>query len=168
MATSYKQNISYIDSKRQNSFEDGLEFQDFVADLFATRLGIPLTSYASRKYQFDRGETVQGVEIKFDSWCSRTRRLSIETAEKSRADQREWIPSGIYREDNTWLYVQGNHDIVYVFAKSTLRILEQTGRFQAKEEPTLRAFYLPDDAARKYAALVFDIATQSVDDAIPF
>jgi hypothetical protein len=90
----------YPDSKDQQSDENGREFQDFCCVELA-RVGIVVQLFSSRRYQFEQGESVQGVEIKLDRRCTETGRLSIEIAEKTRADQRNWIASGIYRQDNT-------------------------------------------------------------------
>ena len=63
---------------------------------------IILQNMSSQKYQFNIGENLQGFEIKLDTRCTETGRMSIEVAEKSRADSTKWTPSGIYREDNSW------------------------------------------------------------------
>lgn len=153
---------AYPDSKRPNSLEAGLEFQDFAVEQIQQHLGLSISLFSSRKYQLQRGESVQGFEFKLDARCTDFNRLSVETGEKSQASNVAYVPSGIYREDNTWIYVQGNFDILFVFAKSTLPILHQlkckdgTWRFQRKEEPTLQAFYLPFKEAATYAAKVLD------------
>ena len=145
----------YIDAKRSTTFQEGLEFQDFVCDQLARRHVI-LQNLSSKKYQYDVGENLQGFEIKLDRRCSDTMRLSIEVAEKSIASMRTWTPSGIFRNDNSWLYIQGNYDLIFVFAKSLLLGIHKSGRYELKEEPTLRSFYLPFHDARKYAALFLD------------
>lgn len=148
----------YPNSKDPHSFESGLDFQDFVATKMHDYLGITITNYQSMKWQFSTGENRQGIEIKLDRDCVRTNRLSIEIAEKSKSTNPEYVPSGIYRNDNSWLYIQGTWALFFVFAKSTLRILHSTKRYTEHEEPTIRAFYLPLETAWKYAAkaLEFD------------
>jgi len=148
--------INYPDSKDKDSWESGLEFQDFVADLFHDKLGLTITNYQSRRYQFEKGENKQGIEIKLDRDILGTNNVSIEIAEKSRANLPQYTPSGIYRTDNSWLYVQGNFKIVFVFAKSILILLHKSGRYPDKEKPTIRKFHLPISDARKYAAAVIE------------
>ena len=148
--------INYPDSKDKDSFESGLQFQDFVAELFHDKLGVTITNYQSRGYQFGKGENKQGIEIKLDRDILETNNVSIEIAEKSRASLSDYTPSGIYRADNTWLYVQGNYKIVFVFAKSTLIVLHKSGKYPEYELPTIRKFHLPIADARKYAAMVIE------------
>lgn len=149
----------YPDADRETTFQDGLEFQDFVVDVFLRELGIPISNYASRYYQFKRGESAQGFEIKEDRRILETGNVSIEVAEKSRADISQWTPSGIMRQDNTWLYIQGNRQIIFVFSKNIIRQL-YLSRYQDKVwEPkkTIRTFLLPIKEAEKYAAKVIRI-----------
>lgn len=146
----------YPHSKDPHSFESGLDFQDFVATKLHDCLGLTITNYQSMKWQFTTGENVQGIEIKLDRDCIRTQRLSIEIAEKSKATNPEYVPSGIYRNDNSWLYIQGTWLIFFVFAKSILKLLHKTGRYEQHTEPTLVGYYLPFEDARKYAATVLE------------
>ena len=150
----------YPDSPDGDSFERGIEFQDYVAELFHDNLGVTITNYQSRGYQFGKGENKQGIEIKLDRDILETNNVSIEIAEKSRADLSEYTPSGIYRPDNSWLYVQGNYKIVFIFAKSTLLLLHQSGWYPDKEKPTVRKFHLPVVDAKRYAAVVIENNTK--------
>jgi len=150
----------YPDAIRPSVFQDGLEFQDFVCELLAKQ-GIILQNLTSKKWQVKLGENLQGFEIKYDSRCSETGRLSIEVAEKSRASQElAWTRSGIMRSDNSWLYIQGNYAILFLFAKRFLLNYyyainpELTDKFG-----TIRTFYLPIQAARKHAARVIDLSS---------
>jgi hypothetical protein len=147
---------SYPDCKDTDSFQSGLEFQDFVLDKLIEKLGIALSNYSSRKYQFRYGENRQGVEIKLDRRILETGNVSIEIAEKSRAAMREYTPSGIYRVDNTWLYIQGNREILFIFAKNELQRLHASGKFREYTLPTIKKFHLPLAAAFESAALTLD------------
>lgn len=145
--------ISYSDAKSKTAYQDGLEFQDFVTTELAKH-GIIVQNYSSRKYQFEIGENRQGIEIKLDNWCSKSKRLSIEVAEKSSATKPEYVPSGIYRKDNTWLYVQGNYDVLFVFSKKLLKLMYESGKYPTNTRPTIKTFYISFDDSEKYAALV--------------
>lgn len=145
----------YPDAKSKSSFQDGLEFQDFVCCKLA-EYGIILQNLGSRRYQFAVGENIQGFEIKLDERCDQTGRLSIEVAEKSRNDPAlPWTPSGIMRNDNSWLYIQGNRRALYVFPKNILV------RHYINHKPetddkfgTVRTFYIPVETARRWACRV--------------
>ena len=146
----------YLDAKSATSYQDGMEYQDFVCERLA-RHHIILQNIASRKFQYEIGENLQGFEIKLDRRCLETGQLSIEVAEKTAANNALWVPSGIRREDNSWLYIQGNYDIIFIFSKKLLC------EYQEKKKPeilesrgTVRKFYLLLDVARRWAARVIE------------
>lgn len=142
----------YPDAKTPTSFSDGMEFQDFVCDVLGNE-GFVLQNYVSKKWQFDKGENRQGFEIKLDNRCTETGRLSIEIAEKSRVSNSAWMKSGIYRDDNSWLYVQGNYNVLFVFAKNWLLRYHQEKKPEEHEScGTVRKFYLPISTAEFAAA----------------
>jgi hypothetical protein len=121
--------------------------------------GITMWHYEDRLFQYAIGENRQGCEVKFDEPCTRTGRLSIEIAEKTRAANHEWIASGIMRRDNSWLYIQGNYAITFIFAKNWLirYYAEKIGLSDIAEyNGTVRKFYLPVKAAMIMAPLVLD------------
>jgi len=148
----------YADAPRQTCFADGIEFQDFVCKELAKR-NVILQNLQSKKYQFAVGENLQGFEIKLDMRCSDTKRLSIELAEKTRADHDRWTPSGIMRDDNAWLYIQGNYDHLFIFSKKFLRMLwhSRSDKFEWREQKTIQTFFLPFEDAMKYCALHIDL-----------
>jgi hypothetical protein len=131
----------------------GLEFQDFVTSLLFES-GIAVVQYASRRYQFERGENSGGIEIKFDEKFAMTRNLYIECAEKSHPGNLQYIRSGIYRQDLSWLYAIGDYRAIYLFVTQHLRWLHQRQRFEERQTPTSRGFLLPESVARKYAARI--------------
>ena len=147
----------YPDCKDRNSFESGLEFQDFVCEMMLKHLGIAFTNFQSRKFQFGSGENQQGIEIKLDRDILRTKNISIEVGEKSKASNPDYIPSGILRDDNSWLYIQGNYQIIFIFAKSILKLLHKSGRYKINQLETLQRFLLPIEEAKKYSAKVLYI-----------
>ena len=151
--------------ERRNTLREGQKYQEFVRKLL-NPLGIAHWHYDDREQQYLIGENRQGHEIKLDARCfSRdpdklpppTGRLSIEVQEKSRKARSEWTDAGILREDNSWLYVQGNYEIIFVFAKNWLRRVYHTT--VAPEDirefnGTVRKFYLPIEHALLGAGLV--------------
>lgn len=131
----------------------GLEFQDFVTDKLMDILGISLSTYQSKKYQL-KGENRQGIEIKFDDRMKTTGNLYIETEEKSNPDNMCFVRSGIYRDDNTWLYIIGDYSTLFIFGKQTLRNMDTMGNYRKVEIPTSRGFLIPLESANKYALKV--------------
>jgi hypothetical protein len=132
--------------------EKGLDYQDFIIDLLSEVMGISLSQYASKKYQLV-GETKQGIEIKYQSKMADYGNLYIETEEKSNAANRFFVRSGIYRDDNTWLWITGDYSIQYVFSKLTLVRLHKCGRYryaEPRDYATSKGFLLPMTEADKY------------------
>lgn len=133
----------------KEKLQAGLEYQDYITDLLLHEIGLPISTYSSRKYQH-RGENAQGVEIKLDDKMAETGNIYIEVAEKANADNPYYVPSGIYRDDNTWLYVIGNYEEIYIWAKKFLVNLHKTGRYREVEIPTSRGFLIDRDSTEKY------------------
>lgn len=144
--------MKYSDYYRDR-LEVGLEYQDFIADLLFSELFIPISTYQSRKYQL-RGENKQGIEIKFDDRYRTTGNLYFEIAEKSDPSKANYFPSGVYRDDNTWLYIIGDYAAVFIFGKRFLIELHKTGKCREVETPTSRGFLLPISDGLKYALRV--------------
>lgn len=181
----------YPNAKSKTSYQDGLEFQDFVCDQLL-EYAIVLQNLASKKYQFKVGENLQGFEIKYDDYaCACTKhpridccpaasyperieddgtvipprlrppKLSIEVAEKSRDDPAlQWTPSGILRNDNSWLYIQGNYHVLYIFAKRFLlnyyEKKKNESNFIVEKHGTIKTFYISNETARRHAAKVLE------------
>ena len=124
----------------------GLEYQDYIFDKLYS-LGIPLISYSSKKYQIEKGENKAGIEIKFDNMFDKTKNLWIELAEKSNSNNKDWIPSGISRDDNTWLYLIGNYEIIYIFAKRHLTLIKDQYPMIINKTETSQGFLLPKQRA---------------------
>ena len=141
---------------RQNKIESGLLYQDFIVDLMLQVLRFPVTIYSSRLYQTTVGEGPAGVEIKHDEKFAATRNLWIEVAEKARPRPGDYVPSGVYRDDNAWLYIIGNYDIVFVFTKVLLQAFAASGRYALIENRTRtsKGFLLPEAVALRAAARV--------------
>lgn len=110
-------------------FEEALFYQDFVCDVLLNVLGLAVTQYASRQYQCAIGESRQGIEIKHDWQYANTGNLFIETGEKSKPRSGPFYPSGIRRDDNSWLYVIGDYDTIFGYSISILRLLQDSGKY---------------------------------------
>lgn len=131
--------------------QKGLEYQDFVTNILLSELGIALSSYSSIKYQCSVGENKQGIEIKFDDRYENTGNLYIETQEKSNPNNMKYIDSGIYRSDNTWLYLIGNYKEIFIFSKKQLVIIHKRKTCREVKTTTSIGFLIPKDEAEKYS-----------------
>jgi hypothetical protein len=149
----------YPDAKHLDSLDVGAEFLDFVV-ISLYRHGLILQPFTSRLYQYAKGESLQGWEVKLDNRFTETGRLSIEIAEKTQANNSSWAPSGIYRNDNTWLYIQGNYEYLYLFSKQWLIKLHKSKRYKEDATTTVKKFYLPIADADKYCVIkIIPLAT---------
>ena len=106
--------VMKLDEYYRNQLKNGTEFQDFVFDVLYDH-GLPLISYSSKKYQIEKGENKAGIEIKYDKKFAKSGCFWIEIAEKKCKNNPHWIASGIYRTDNSWLYLIGNYEVFYIF-----------------------------------------------------
>lgn len=134
----------------------GQEFQDFAALVLLKERGIVVTALGTKKYQYSIGENMQGIEIKFDQKTIKTGNMYIEVSEKSDPNNEHYASSGIYRNDNTWLYLIGNYSIMYIFSKKLLQLMYEKDRYRKVETPTSRGFLIPVSDAKKYSALTID------------
>ena len=140
----------------KENLHKGTEYEDFVCDSLREKYGIIIQTYSSRKYQNEKGESAGGYEIKFDNLVSETGNLYFEVAEKSDLSLPEYSRSGIFRKDNTWLYLIGNHEYLWAFSKRQLRILYQSPKswdahkIKKKQTPTSIGFVLPVKEAEKW------------------
>jgi hypothetical protein len=130
--------------------QEGLEYQDFITDLLINELGISLSSYSSKKFQNSIGENRQGFEIKFDNRMIDTGNIYIEVKEKANPDNANYVDSGIFRNDNTWLYLIGNYESVYIFGKKHLILMHEKNTYKQVTTSTSIGFLLPVTDAEKY------------------
>lgn len=103
----------------------GQEYQDFVFEQLRKMDGMPifLGAYSSKKYQFKKGESPSGLEIKFDGKFKDTGNLYIEVAEKSSPDMPEYTLSGVMRENNSILYLIGDYEQAFLLGTIRTRYL---------------------------------------------
>jgi len=141
---------------RTAKIESGKVYQDFVVDACWNLLGLAIVQYSSVVYQRHVGESKTGAEIKHDETFARSGNLWIEIEEKARPRPGPYASAGIYRNDNTWLYIIGNYDHVFIFQKTLLQILHRSGKCRVIENntQTSRGFLLTEADAIKWAAAV--------------
>lgn len=122
----------------KEKLELGLQYQDFVADILRIEAGIFIGAYSSKKYQCEKGESQCGAEIKYDAVLEKTRNIYLEVAEKSKATNDNWIPSGICRDDNSWLYIIGDYNEIFIFCKHQLRNLVENKERRIQHKMTYK------------------------------
>ena len=149
----------------KDHIKQGNEYEDFVCDQLRKKYGVIIQIYSSKKYQAERGESAGGYEIKFDNMVAKTGNLYFEVAEKSDANLPEYSKSGIYRKDNTWLYLIGNYELLWVFSKRQLQITykdrKNWDRYGIVERQTQTSigFTIPVEKAEKWLCIYrFNIA----------
>lgn len=134
--------------------EQGLQFQDFCTRELYQR-GIVIIGYASRRFQNAEGENMLGAEIKRDDNFRRTGNLYLEVAEKSNPQNCNYIPSGIMREDNSWLFVIGDERCLWIFSVKYLRLLRK--RYRQVQTPTSIGHLMPIAEADRYSIRKIEI-----------
>lgn len=136
--------------------ESALQFQDFVVECCFHILRMPISLYGSKLYQQQVGESLTGVEIKYDKNYCNTGNLYIETAEKALPRDGDFAPSGIYRSDNSWLYIIGDYDTLFVFSKKILIALHRSNKYKQVEIKikTSQGMLLPELDAKKYSSVI--------------
>jgi len=114
-----------------DTFEIGNEYQEFVALKwpevypFGFEGIMELNFFETKHEQFNIGETEEGVEVKKDQIFRTSKRLYIETAEKANIENKEYVPSGIYRTDNSIYYLIGDETQWWIFSKDDLQEIDR-------------------------------------------
>ncbi len=134
-----------------DKLKQGEEYQDFIVDYLRKNTPcIIMMNYTSRKYQYEHGESANGIEVKFDGRLCETKNLYIEVAEKSDPYLPNYTPSGIMRDDNTWLYLIGDYEQAFIFSKKQLRevyedFLNKWRQLEMRQIDTSQGFLLKSD-----------------------
>ena len=129
---------------------EGKKFEDHVKKVFFERLAIDL-DFTGKDNQVNIGETLQGIEVKYDGRFKETGNIYIEVAEKSHPDNQEYIVSGVFRDDNTWLYAIGDYNTLYIFSKKHLKLLKDSCK--PVVTPTSMGFLVPKQLAEEECIL---------------
>lgn len=153
--------MSYFGETYKPQLEEAAKYQDFITDELLKR-GIVLNQYASREYQQKVGESASGIEIKYDKRMAETGNVYIEVAEKSNPSLPDYSNSGVYRNDNTWLYLIGNYENALLFSKNQLcQCIESNEAWRSqkgityRETPTSRGYTFPIDYCKRFLCLRF-------------
>ena len=134
----------------------GLEFQDLLTRELYLR-GIVVVGFSSRKYQNQVGENMLGAEIKRDGNFRKTGNLYIEVAEKAHPKNKTYVPSGVMREDNSWLFVIGDERSAYIFPTKYLRLLSEQKSWREVRKVTSIGKLMPISDAERYCIRRIDM-----------
>ena len=143
--------MSYTDYYNEK-LQEGKEYEDFISEKLRS-VGIITGIYTSKRWQLEHGESASGIEIKFDKRFKETGNLYIEVAEKSHPSMPEYSPSGIMRNDNSYLYVIGDYDQAFMFAKKQLQVIYENTQYwskrgiQLRQTKTSKGFLFPAKSA---------------------
>lgn len=153
-------------STYQENYIEGTEYQDYIVSQMMQR-GFPICLYSSRKYQYECGESTNGIEIKFDRMMAKTGNIYIEIAEKSNAKNPKYVDSGIMRMDNSWLYLIGDYHEVFILSVKQLREIAKKPAWWKKEygirevtTPTSKGFVFPKNGRLNFLHLNHFIFTE--------
>ena len=124
-------------------------YQDVVmVELY--KRGIVLNAFTSYHFQVKSGENMMGVEIKRDNLWRKSGNFYIETAEKHNVNG-NFVPSGIMRQDNTWLYVIGDERTFYVLPKKAL--VEMASICKTVETPSSQGYLMTKAMVERYSLM---------------
>lgn len=138
--------------------EEAREYQDLATDILCS-YGYNVNCYTSKKYQCEKGEGRNGIEIKNDRRMAETKNIYIETHEK-KANADTWIKSGILRKDNTKYWFIGDKTIAWLFHKKQLLATVMKGSFKKVETATSLGVLIPVEYIEKHPSFpleTFDI-----------
>lgn len=131
-------------SQWEKQHKKSMIYQDFIMEYLAKQEGLIIQVYSSSVYQLRSGESIQGIEIKFDERSEVTGNFYFELEEKASDRSGEFVRSGILSPHH-WLYVIGNKSEAFLFDSNRLRA------FHSPPPPRTRKLIdvFPDDVALK-------------------
>ena len=110
-----------LTAEKYKLLEEAWKYQDFITEqLF--KIGISVNAYQSVDYQLEHGESASGIEIKNDKQMAKTGNVYIEFNQTTLRGSTN-RDSGINQKDDSWLYVIGDYQKIFIFGKNQLRSL---------------------------------------------
>ena len=92
-----------------------------------------------------------------DEAFKKTGNLYIETHEKRRASNENFVESGLLRDDS-WLFIIGDRQKAYIFATKHLKHIYDNNlcKIRFVKQKTSKGFLLPVKEAEKYVVRIID------------
>lgn len=149
----------YYKEKLQRAFE----FENYLEKFFKDNFDLDLGPFLTPEGQYYEGENELGIEIKNDTLIKKYGNIYIEYAEKSKATNHIYVPSGILKDDKSTYFLIGDKDQFWVFRKKRLveiyneeEVLRKQGKpsergIQFKVKSTSLGFVYPLRNAEKEA-----------------
>jgi len=139
----------------ESKLADGKNFEKFVYDVLKDTGLVVVKPHLTKEMQL-KGENSIGWEIKYDERMAETNNVYIEVAEKSDPKNNSYVKSGIYRDDNSWLWLIGDYSEIYIIQKNLLKILVETGKYRKVENNRKSSigYLIPKEIIKKYAGKV--------------
>jgi hypothetical protein len=135
-------------------FDKGREYEVWVQEKYPqVYLQRKLTYFEGKTNQL-KGETEEGIEVKFDDLIEKYGRTYIETKEKTHIENKNYVDSGIYRTDNSRLYLIGDYTQWFLFSKAKLIWLDRLDPpflYRPKPTSTSIGFCIPIKNAKELA-----------------
>jgi hypothetical protein len=138
---------------KEQKFKKGISFESYIADWFQKEKGISLSTYHAHNEQ-RKGENRQGVEIKNDQLFKDTGNLFISVKRQYGSLMINW---GVFKEDNTWLYVIGDKSKHWIFLRKNLQ------RYFVVKQPILKKVAIEKNGYEYGFLLPCDIADNMAD-----
>lgn len=135
--------------------EEGWEYQDFIMKELM-KVGICLFPFQSKKYQIECGESLSGIEVKYDKKMSETGNIFIETASATPYYTNQLCPSGIFGT-NCFLYIIGDKTCAYMFSTAQLKFMAQnTSRYGFKvfKSPEREGFLISTEYLKDHPTII--------------
>ena len=127
----------------------GEEYQDFIQhELY--KEGLILLFNSSAKYQLSEGEGITHVEIKYDRKVKGTGNVFIETMAEDKT-KTSFIPGGIFKNDNCWLYIIGDYNRAWMFCKTQLQAMWEKDRGKYIKYGYIKPMDCKDDTGHVFA-----------------
>ena len=139
MTENYKQKLA-----------QGREYEEFVCKQLKKKMCLSINVFSNKKEQYNIGESKQGFEIKLDNKFQKTKNIYIEISEKSNPNNRSYVDSGIYRDDNSWIVLIGNYEVIYFFGKNDLKLMHESKKYREVQTSTSKGFLIPEKDCEKY------------------
>lgn len=142
------------DGYYNTKLQQGLQYQDFLIERLP-QIGIILQPFSSKVYQFGKGESHSKIEVKFDDKFKRTRNLWVEAYEKSNPQNPNYVASGVLRDNNTFLWAQGDYETLFIFCKKELvnHLVKNGYTLIESSRKTSHGYLLPEPAADKICSI---------------
>ena len=136
--------------KTKNKLEKGLEFEEKIYEWLLREKNISCKKNPLQKQPL--GENAQGIEIKNDQRFNETGNLFIST---NKIYGNKTIGWGIYKDDNSWLYIIGDENTFWIFTCRQLQNFQKENKVFTKvvkhEKGSEVGFLLPISKANKIA-----------------